>query len=67
MLVDEWGVIFGSSLLTATPGVLVGTSVLEAPVWRVTVPPAVIMLTRDAVYGWTHLALLLSQNRLILK
>ena len=64
MLVDKWGAIFGSALLTTTLGVLVGTSVLEAPVWQVTVPPAVIMLTRDAVYDWTRLALLLSQNRL---
>ena len=62
MLVDKWGAIFGSALFTATPGVLVRTRVLEVPVWEVTVPPAVIMLTRDAVYDWTRLALLFSQN-----
>ena len=50
VLVDKWGAVFGSVLLTATLGVLVGTSVLKIPVWQITVPPAVIMLVRDIVY-----------------
>ena len=52
VLADKWGAIFGSALLTATLGVLVGTSVLGIPVWQVTVPPAVIMFIRDVVYDW---------------
>jgi len=52
MLVDKWGAIFGSALFTATLGVLVGTSILDIPVWQTTVPPAVIMLIRDFVYDW---------------
>ena len=52
VLVDKWGAIFGSALLTATLGVLVGTSILHIPVWQITVPPAVIMLIRDVVYDW---------------
>lgn len=52
VLVDKRGAIFGSVLLTATLGVLVGTSVLKIPVWQITVPPAVIMFIRDIVYDW---------------
>jgi len=52
VLTDKWGAIFGSVLLTATLGVLVGTSVLGVPVWQITVPPAVIMFIRDGVYDW---------------
>lgn len=52
VLVDKWGAIFGSALLTVTLGVLVGTSVLGVPVWQITVPPAVIMFIRDVVYDW---------------
>ena len=52
VLVDKWGAIFGSVLLTATLGVLVGTSILRVPVWQITVPPAVIMFVRDVVYDW---------------
>ena len=52
VLADKWGAIFGSVLLTATLGVLVGTSVLGVPVWQITVPPAVIMFIRDVVYDW---------------
>ena len=52
MLVDKRGAIFGSVLLTATLGVLVGTSILDVPVWQITVPPAVIMLIRDVVHDW---------------
>jgi len=51
-LADKWGAIFGSVLLTATLGVLVGTSTLGIPVWEITVPPAVIMFIRDVVYDW---------------
>jgi Na+/H+ antiporter NhaD/arsenite permease-like protein len=52
VLADKWGAIFGSVLLTATLGVLVGTSILDVPVWQVTVPPAVIMFVRDIIYDW---------------
>ena len=52
VLADKWGAIFGSVLLTATLGVLVGTSILNIPVWQITVPPAVIMFIRDVVYDW---------------
>jgi len=52
VLVDKWGAIFGSALLTATLAVLVGTSVVGIPVWEITVPPAVIMFIRDVVYDW---------------
>ena len=50
VLVDKWGAIFGSVLLTTTLAVLVGTSVIGIPVWQITVPPAVIMFIRDVVY-----------------
>jgi len=52
VLVDKRGAIFGTVLLTATLGVLVGTSILDIPVWQITVPPAVIMFIRDVVYDW---------------
>ena len=52
VLADKWGAIFGSVLFAATLGVLVGTSVLDIPVWQITMPPAVIMFIRDAVYDW---------------
>ena len=52
LLIDKWGAIFGSVLLTVTLAVLVGTSVLDIPVWQITVPPAVIMFIRDVVYDW---------------
>jgi len=52
VLADKWGAIFGSVLLTVTLGVLVGTSILNIPVWQITVPPAVIMFIRDVVYDW---------------
>jgi len=52
VLIDKRGAIFGSVLLTATLAVLVGTSVLHVPVWQITVPPAVIMFIRDALYDW---------------
>ena len=39
-----------------TLAVLVGVSTVGVPVWEVTVPPAVVMLVRDAWYDWgnTH-------------
>lgn len=46
-LTDKGGAIFGSGLLIVTLAVLVGTSPLKVPVWRVTVPPALIMIVRD--------------------
>ena len=52
MLADKWGAIFGSILFAVTLGVLVGTSILDIPVWQVTVPPAVIMFIRDVFYDW---------------
>jgi uncharacterized membrane protein len=52
VLADKWGAIFGSVLFAATLGVLVGTSVLDIPVWQITMPSAVIMFIRDAVYDW---------------
>ncbi|KAI0362901.1 hypothetical protein BV20DRAFT_1058530 [Pilatotrama ljubarskyi] len=51
-LVDKSGAVFGSALLAVTLGVLVGVSTVGVPVWTVTVPPAVIMLGRDAWYDW---------------
>ncbi|OSC98422.1 hypothetical protein PYCCODRAFT_999447 [Trametes coccinea BRFM310] len=53
-LVDRKGAIFGSALLVATLGVLVGVSTIGVPVWTVTVPPAVIMLLRDTYYDWSR-------------
>ena len=50
MLVDKWGAIFGSVLLATTLAVLVGTNILDIPVWQITVPPAVIMFIRDVAY-----------------
>jgi len=52
VLTDKWGAIFGSVLLTVTLGVLVGTSILDIPVWQITVPPAAIIFIRDVVYDW---------------
>ena len=37
VLVDKWGTIFGSALLTATLEGSAGASVLDVPVWSVTV------------------------------
>ncbi|KAJ3554758.1 hypothetical protein NM688_g2941 [Phlebia brevispora] len=53
-LVDKNGAIFGSVLLLITLAVLVGTSTVGVPVWEVTVPPAVVMLLRDAFHDWRH-------------
>jgi Na+/H+ antiporter NhaD/arsenite permease-like protein len=51
-LIDKAGAIFGSILLLVTLGVLVGTNVIGVPVWQVTIPPAVLMLSRDAWRDW---------------
>lgn len=51
-LVDKTGAIFGSILLMATLGALVGTSTAGIPVWRVTVPAATMMLSRDLWWDW---------------
>jgi Na+/H+ antiporter NhaD/arsenite permease-like protein len=51
-LVDKTGAIFGSILLMATLGALVGTSTIGIPVWRVTVPAATMMLSRDLWWDW---------------
>lgn len=53
-LVDKKGAVFGSVLVLVTLGLLVGTSTIHVPVYYVTVPPAALMLLRDAVYDWTH-------------
>lgn len=49
---DKSGAIFGSLLLLLTLAVLVGTSTIGVEVWEVTVPPALIMLGRDAWVDW---------------
>ncbi|KAF7798857.1 hypothetical protein EIP86_010084 [Pleurotus ostreatoroseus] len=54
MLLDKKGAIFGSVLLLITLAVLVGTSTIGVPVWQVTVPPAVIMVFRDALHDWFY-------------
>jgi len=51
-LVDAHGAVFGGVLLLVTLGVLVGTSVIGVPVWEITIPPALIMLARDALHDW---------------
>ncbi|GBE80853.1 hypothetical protein SCP_0305730 [Sparassis crispa] len=53
-LVDQKGAVFGSILVLITLGVLVGTSAIGIPVWEVTVPPAVMMLSRDLHHDWTR-------------
>lgn len=51
---DKGGAIFGSCLILATLGVLVGTSTVGIPVWEITVPPACIMLLRDVWCDWSR-------------
>lgn len=46
-LKDKRGAIIGSTLMGIALAVLVGTSPLKIPVWRVTVPAALLMLARD--------------------
>ncbi|KAI9511443.1 hypothetical protein F5148DRAFT_323652 [Russula earlei] len=51
-LLDKFGAIFGSILLVATLGALVGTSAAGVPVWQVAVPAAVMMLGHDLWRDW---------------
>ena len=51
---DKGGAIFGSCLILATLGVLVGTSTVGVPVWEITVPPACIMLAHDVWWDWSR-------------
>jgi Na+/H+ antiporter NhaD/arsenite permease-like protein len=53
-LVDPPGAIFGSVLVCCTLAALVGTSPVHVPVYQITVPPAVLMLVRDAWHDWSH-------------
>lgn len=55
-LIDKNGAIVGSTLMLATLAVLVGTSPVKPsiPVWRVTMPGAVIMFLRDGWRDWTR-------------
>lgn len=46
-LIDKTGAIIGSSLMITTLAVLVGTNTIGVPVWEITVPPALLMLSRD--------------------
>ncbi|KZS87743.1 hypothetical protein SISNIDRAFT_476169 [Sistotremastrum niveocremeum HHB9708] len=50
ILIDRPGAIIGSILTLCTLVTLVGTSPLKIPVWEVTVPPALIMLSRDILH-----------------
>lgn len=51
-LIDKAGAIFGSILLIATLGALVGTSTVGIPVWKVAVPAAVMMVGHDLLRDW---------------
>jgi hypothetical protein len=51
-LIDKTGAIFGTILLLATLGALVGISTVGIPVWQVTVPAATMMLSRDLWRDW---------------
>ena len=53
-IIDKAGAIFGSILLLATLGVLVGTNTIGVPVWQVAVPPAVLMLSHDVWRDWRY-------------
>lgn len=52
ILIDKQGAVFGSVVLVAALGVLVGTSTIGVPVWEVTVPAAGIVLMRDVYHDW---------------
>lgn len=49
-LVDPFGGVFSSTLLVLTLCTLVATSTLHPQLYLVTVPPAVMVLTRDILY-----------------
>ncbi|KAI0002290.1 hypothetical protein BJV74DRAFT_973951 [Russula compacta] len=53
-LIDKAGAIFGSILLIATLGALLGTSTVDIPVWQVGVPPAVGMVGHDLLRDWYY-------------
>ncbi len=53
-LIDKAGAVFGSILLLVTLGVLVSTSTIGVPVWRVAVPAAAMMLSHDLWRDWGH-------------
>ncbi|KAI0827691.1 hypothetical protein BC628DRAFT_1367947 [Trametes gibbosa] len=56
-LVDPAGARFAGAVLLATLAVLVGASTAHAvPVWAVTVPPAALVLLRDAHHDWARRA-----------
>jgi len=66
-LIDKSGAIFGSILLVATLGALVGISTVGIPVWQVAVPSAAMMLSRDFWWDWrchrAHLAVVKERER----
>lgn len=47
---DKNGAIIGSLLFAVTLIILVGTSPINPPVYAITLPPAVMMLIRDAIH-----------------
>jgi len=51
-LIDKSGAIFGSILLIATLGALMGTSAVGIPVWQVATPAAAMMLSHDLWRDW---------------
>lgn len=57
---DKHGAIIGSFLFIATLIVLVGTSPLNVAVWKITIPPAVVMFLRDVWHDRTN-----SNSRLV--
>jgi Na+/H+ antiporter NhaD/arsenite permease-like protein len=66
-LIDKSGAIFGSILLMATLGALVGISTVGIPVWQVAIPSAAMMLNRDLWRDWrchrAHLAVIKERER----
>ncbi len=53
-LIDKNGAIIGSTLMVVTLVVLVATSPLKPaiPVWRITMPGAILMFLRDVYHDW---------------
>lgn len=49
-LIDPFGGVFGSTILVLTLCTLVATSTLHPQLYQVTVPPAIIVLSRDILY-----------------
>jgi Na+/H+ antiporter NhaD/arsenite permease-like protein len=54
-LVDKTGAVIGTTLMLTTLAVLVATGPLKPtiPVWRITMPGALIMFLRDISYDWS--------------